>query len=71
MNLKDLREDLGLTQQEIANTLNCTQRKVSHIENNTRKLNINDLAKLTEAYNISSDVLKELILNELKEKGQE
>ncbi|MCK9224850.1 MAG: helix-turn-helix transcriptional regulator [Candidatus Muirbacterium halophilum] len=68
MNLKQLRQDLGLTQLDIATTLNCTQTKISDIERQRRKLQLEDLGKLIKAYNITSDQIKELILNELKEK---
>jgi transcriptional regulator with XRE-family HTH domain len=68
MNLKDLREDLGLTQKQVANTLSCTQTKISDIERKRRKLQIDDLGRLIKAYNITTDQIKGLILNELKER---
>jgi transcriptional regulator with XRE-family HTH domain len=68
MNLKELRADLGLTQNDLAKTLNCSQKKISTIENKTRKLQIEDLAKLIKAYNITTDQIKSIILEELKER---
>jgi transcriptional regulator with XRE-family HTH domain len=71
MNLKELRNDLGLTQQDLANTLKCSQANISMIENGKQNLRTIDLAKLIKVYDLSTDVIKELILNELKEKTEE
>jgi transcriptional regulator with XRE-family HTH domain len=68
MNLKELRADLGLTQNDLARTLECTQQKVSHIEKGRTELSLKDLAKITKAYNITTDQIKSIILEELKER---
>ncbi|MCD8049386.1 MAG: helix-turn-helix domain-containing protein [Clostridia bacterium] len=58
--IKDLREDFGLTQTDIAKLLNTTQRTYSRYEtgaNSTIPLDI--LIKLADIYNVSIDYLLE------------
>ena len=50
--LKDLREDLDLTQKQIADYLGITQSLVSKIEHNTRNINMTWLEQLCDLYNI-------------------
>lgn len=62
MNFKQLRENLNLTQDEMAEILGCGQQKISHIETGRRSLQIEDLAKLIKAFNLTADYYEELIL---------
>ena len=71
MNLKDFRDDYKLSQNDLAEVLNCTQAKISHLELGRRKLNINDLAKLIKAFNLTADYYHKLILDSIKEKEQD
>ncbi len=56
-NIKNLREDNDLTQQDIADVLNISQRAYSHYENGTRNLPIDILIQLARFYNVSTDYL--------------
>ena len=62
MNFKQIRESLNLTQEEMAEILGCGQQKISHIETGKRSLQIEDLAKLIKAFNLTADYYEELIL---------
>jgi transcriptional regulator with XRE-family HTH domain len=55
--IKDLREDNDLTQKDIANILNISQRAYSHYENGTRNLPVEILIQLSKFYNVSTDYL--------------
>lgn len=60
MRLKELREDRDLTQQEIANLLNCKQNTYQQYESGKRQLPISALSKLCLYYGVSADYILEL-----------
>ena len=68
MTLKELRLDLWLTQDELAIILNCSQDKISTIEKGIVNLQINDVATLIKAFNLTDIQLRKLILESAKEK---
>ena len=55
--LKDLREDNDLTQQEIADILNISQRGYSHYETGNNDIPTEILIKLAKYYNTSIDYI--------------
>lgn len=55
--LKDLREDKDLTQTDIANILNISQRGYSHYETGNNDIPTDILIKLADYYGISVDYL--------------
>ena len=57
MRLKDLREDLDITQKTIAEYLNVRQNTYSQYENGQRQLPIDVLIKLARYYNVSTDYI--------------
>ena len=58
--LKNLREDLDLTQAELGKQLNMTQRKISYIENNKYEPSIEDIREICMFFHISADDLLDL-----------
>ena len=54
--IKGLREEKNLTQQEIANYLNISQRTYSYYENG-RNIPIEIIIKLADFYNVSVDYI--------------
>ena len=50
--LRQARESLGYTQEEIAEKLNLGRDAVSRIEKGTRKISIDEIKILTSLYNI-------------------
>lgn len=60
MRLKDLREDLDLTQSYVADKLNIKQNTYSQYENGQRQISIGALIKLAEFYHTSVDYILEL-----------
>ena len=56
-NIKNLRNERGFTQKEIAQKLNIAERVYQRYENNEAKPNINIIIKLAKLYNISADVI--------------
>ncbi len=63
--IRDLREDRGLTQTQIADLLNTSQTVYSRYERNERDLPIDYLVTLCKFYNISADYILGFI-NEIK-----
>ena len=57
--IKDLREDADLTQTEISQHLNISQRAYSHYENGTRDIPTNILIAIADFHNVSIDYLLE------------
>lgn len=57
MRLKDLREDLDLKQQEIAEYLHIKQNTYSQYENGQRQIPIDVLIKLAKYYKVSTDYI--------------
>ncbi len=53
--LRNIREDLDLTQFEIGQLLNKSQQGYNHIETGRAELKIEDLIKLCKFYNLSAD----------------
>lgn len=68
--LKDLREDNELRQEDIAKVLNITRQKYSLYELGKRTLPIDLLKQLAEFYNTSTDYIlkRETIKNQHKDK---
>ena len=60
MRLKDLREEKGISQKEIASYLNIKQNTYSQYETGKRQLPIEILVKIAKFYNTTSDYILEL-----------
>lgn len=58
--VKALREELGLSQEKLANLLNIKRVSLSQIEKGDRKITAEELAKISKIANISADVLLDL-----------
>ncbi|MCF2643268.1 helix-turn-helix transcriptional regulator [Roseburia hominis] len=56
-NIRELREDAGLSQADIANVLNCSQVAYSYYEIGRRDIPTEVLIKLAKYYNCSVDYL--------------
>lgn len=57
MKLKELREEYGISQKEIANYLNIKQNTYSQYETGKRQLPIDVLVKLAKFYNTTTDYI--------------
>lgn len=57
--IRDLREDADITQTEISNCLNISQRAYSHYENGTRDIPTNILIAIADFHHVSIDYLLE------------
>jgi len=57
LKIRDIREDKDLTQKQISKVLNCTQQTYSRYETGEITIDINNLIKLAEFYNTSTDYL--------------
>ena len=55
--IRNLREDRDLTQQQLANVLNCTQVCYSNYENGKRGIPAETLIMLADYYGVSVDYL--------------
>ena len=55
--LKELRKSKGMTQKEVAQELNITDRTYGHYETGKREPSIDMLIEIAKYYNISIDVL--------------
>lgn len=55
--LKELRKQLGKTQEEVAKDLNITQSTYSNYENGLRQPNIEMLIDLADYYKVPIDIL--------------
>lgn len=53
--MKALREDHDFTQSQIAKIINKSQQGYNHIETGRAELKIEDLIKLCDFYNVTSD----------------
>lgn len=60
MRLKELREDRDLTQQQVADVLNCKQNTYQQYESGKRQIPMPALAKLCLFYKVSADYILEL-----------
>lgn len=55
--IRNLREDKDLTQNELGEQVNMTQRKISYIERGKYEPSIDDIVSLCKFFNVSSDYL--------------
>lgn len=55
--IRDLREDMDLTQKDVAKTLNCSQQVYSNYELGQRDIPTDILIKLSYFYNVSVDYI--------------
>ena len=60
MRLKELREENGLTQTQVAELLNVKQNTYSQYETEKRQLSIDLLIKLAKFYKVTTDYILEL-----------
>lgn len=63
MRLRELREDKDLTQQQIADILNCKQNTYQQYESEKRQLPLQALKKLCLFYKVSADYILDLPKN--------
>ena len=59
--IRNIREDLDLTQAQVGKLLKKSQQGYSHIETGRAELKIDDLVFLCKYYNLSADYLIGLI----------
>ncbi|MBQ8781468.1 MAG: helix-turn-helix transcriptional regulator [Oscillospiraceae bacterium] len=55
--LKDLREDMDITQKDVAEFLGMKQSQYSLYETGQRKLSVSEYIRLAEFYNVSLDYI--------------
>ena len=55
--IRDLREDMDLTQKEVAQNLNCSQQVYSNYELGQRDIPTDILIKLSKFYGVSTDYI--------------
>ena len=55
--IRDLREDMDLTQKELAKALNCSQQVYSNYELGQRDIPTDILIKLSRFYSVSVDYI--------------
>ena len=55
--LRELREDRDLSQAQVGKLLNKSQQGYAHLENGNARFSIDDLIKLCEFYEVSSDYI--------------
>ena len=58
--IKNMREDLDMTQKELAKILNISQRTLSHYELGTRDVPTQVLIALADFYKCSTDELNQI-----------
>lgn len=66
--IRDLREDHDLTQRQIAECLNCSQRVYSNYELGQRDIPTDVLIRLSQFYDVSVDYLLGLTSNPKRNK---
>src|SRR5574337_830366 len=72
--IKELREQLGISQQRLAELLNISRPAVSQVESGERKISAEELKKLSEMLRIPLDSLlnlekePEVVLEEVKKR---
>lgn len=59
--IRELREDRGLTQREVAGILSTTQQVYSRYENGKQELPVRHLIALCRYYHVSSDYMLGLV----------
>ena len=60
LRIKALREQTGYSQEKLANFLKISRVSLSHIETGDRRINAEEVAKLSKIFNIASDILLDL-----------
>ena len=55
--IKNTREDMDILQQELANTIGINVSVLSRIENGTRPVRDDELIKIADCFNVSTDYL--------------
>ena len=60
LKIKNLRAQVDLSQEDLANLLQMRRVSLSQIENGERKISAEEIAKFSKAFNIASDVLLDL-----------
>lgn len=55
--LRDLREDNELKQEDLGKIIHTTKQSYGRYENGQRKLSIEDLIKIADFYNVSTDYI--------------
>ncbi len=55
--IKSLREDKDLTQKELGEKLNMTQRKISYIENDKYEPSLEDIKAICRFFKVPADFL--------------
>jgi transcriptional regulator with XRE-family HTH domain len=60
MRINALREQSGLSQERLADMLGLSRVSISQAENGERKISAEEMAKLSEVFNIPTDVLLDL-----------
>jgi len=55
--IKKLREQIGLSQEDLARRLNISRVAVSQIESGQRRIRADEIAMLSKIFNITSDIL--------------
>jgi transcriptional regulator with XRE-family HTH domain len=58
--IKDLREGLGMSQQKLADMLDVARPTISQIESGDRKVCADEIVKLSQVFNISTDMLLDM-----------
>lgn len=58
--IKNLREKLGFSQEGLAKELDISRVAISQIENGERKISAEEIAKLSKAFNMPTDILLDL-----------
>ena len=55
--IRNLREEMGISQTELGKSLNMTQRKISYIETGKYEPSINDIICFSVFFKVSADYL--------------
>ena len=58
-NIKNARKKAGLTQSELATAIGVTQKEISRWETGTRTPQVETIASICKALNVSADILLE------------
>ena len=69
-NLKYLREQANLTQDEVAQFLHCSRQAYSHYECGRRAPDLSLLVEIADLYQISTDDLLRRSINSVSENGR-
>lgn len=58
--IRQLRERIGISQEELAKSLGISRVSLSQIENGERKITAEEVAKISNIFNINADILLDL-----------